>query len=201
MPSSKMDPQESSDRSEIDEGLMMRVQRNDTAAFAELYDRHAIRMFRVTRAICRDAGRAEDSVQESFLAIWRARASFHPDRGSFVTWSTTVARRRAIDSHRRAARPQNRTAELGADPTDHSSVSPPAEAIAREESDSLKDSLRGLPEAQAKVIILAFYGGLTHSEIAARLSLPAGTVKGRMRLGLEKLRREIELEDGRLSGT
>lgn len=105
-------------------------------AFAELYDRHSVLALRIARAICRDRSRAEDAVQEGFLAIWRYRAG---------------------------ARPATRS------------------------------SLRHLPDAQAEVIVLAFYGELSHSEIATQLNLPTGTVKGRMRLGLEKLRREMDV--------
>jgi RNA polymerase sigma-70 factor (ECF subfamily) len=156
------------DRGQSDDALMARAQANDTAAFARLYDRHATRAFRVARAICRDIGSAEDAVQEGFLAIWRSRVTYQPGAGSFQAWAMKVVKNRALDSVRSA------------------------EVLARSERDALLVSLRQLPEAQAEVIVLAFYGELSHSEIAAQLDLPAGTIKGRMRLGLEKLRRETE---------
>jgi RNA polymerase sigma-70 factor, ECF subfamily len=128
-----------------DEALMARAQSGDADAFAELYDRHGERAMRVAGAICQDAGGAEDAVRESFLAIWRDRARFGPENGSFQAWSMGIV-------STRAAGPQV-TVE--------------------------------------QVIALAYFGELTHTEIAAQLDLPAGTVKGRMRLGLEKLRKEM----------
>jgi RNA polymerase sigma-70 factor, ECF subfamily len=177
-----------------DEELMVLTQADDTEAFAQLYDRHATRAFRVARAICSDTSHAEDVVQEGFLAIWRNRASFRPQTGNFQAWSMKIVRNRAIDSYRRAAsRPPMQKADRDREQPDigSSAVSPQDEVMARSESEALLASLRRLPEAQAEVIVLAFYGELSHSEIAAQLGLPAGTVKGRMRLGLEKLRAEM----------
>jgi RNA polymerase sigma-70 factor (ECF subfamily) len=183
------------DAEQSDDALMIRAQAGDTNAFGLLYDRHAARGLRVARAICRDLGRAEDVVQESFLAIWRSRASYRPETGSFQAWAMTIVKNRALDSLRSAAaRPQTQdgvTAEDPAPGADSKSDSPQDEVLARSERDALLASLRQLPEAQAEVIVLAFYGELSHSEIAAELDLPAGTIKGRMRLGLEKLRREM----------
>lgn len=178
-----------------DEELMARAQAGDTEAFAELYDRHVTRAFRVARTVCSDSSRAEDVVQDGFLAIWRNRASFCPQTGTFQAWSMRIVRNRAIDSSRRAAsRPPLQEADWEARELADiacSPLSPQDEVMARGESDALLASLRRLPEAQAEVIVLAFFGELSHSEIAAQLGLPAGTVKGRMRLGLEKLRAEM----------
>jgi RNA polymerase sigma-70 factor (ECF subfamily) len=178
-----------------DEELMVRAQADDTEAFAQLYDRHATRAFRVARAVCSDTSRAEDVVQEGFLAIWRSRARFQPQTGTFQAWSMKIVHNRAIDASRHAAsRPPLQKADWeGREPPDirSSPASPQDEVMARSERKALLASLGRLPEAQAEVIVLAFYGELSHSEIAAQLNLPAGTVKGRMRLGLEKLRAEI----------
>jgi RNA polymerase sigma-70 factor (ECF subfamily) len=138
---------------------MHRVQADDAEAFAELYDRHASRAFGVARALCFDAGRAEDAVQEGFLSIWRARRSYRPDKGSFQAWAMVAVRSRAV--------------------------------IERGDRDALVGALGQLPVTQAEVIALALFGELTHGEIAAQLALPPGTVKGRMRLGLEKLRSQL----------
>jgi len=183
---------------QTDEALMIRAQADDTDAFAELYDRHGERAFRVARAICCDHGRAEEAVQEGFLAIWRSRAAYRPVAGSFCAWAMKAVKNRAIDSSRHvAARPQTHTGDLDGDrpQADPTSTTPQGEAIAQSEREELLASLRRLPEAQAEVIVLAFYGELSHSEIAAHLDLPAGTVKGRMRLGLEKLRREMDVSE------
>jgi RNA polymerase sigma-70 factor (ECF subfamily) len=175
-----------------DEALMARVQNGDTNAFAELYDRYAVQAFRVARAICRDSGRAEDAVQEGFLAIWASRAHFSPENGSFKAWSMSIVKNRAIDSYRAVAiRPPLQPAETYAEKADAKSTSAQDQVLACSETDALLLSLRKLPVAQAEVIVLAFFGELSHSEIAAQLDLPPGTVKGRMRLGLEKLRKQI----------
>jgi RNA polymerase sigma-70 factor (ECF subfamily) len=176
-----------------DEVLMARAADDgDTVAFAALYDRHAGRAFRLAQAICHDTGRAEDVVQESFLAIWNGRAKFSPEKGSFKAWSARIVRHRAIDSRRAAAvRPPVQATETHPEMPDPGSNSVQDQVLAHSESDAMLASLRELPAAQAEVIALAFSGELSHSEIAALLDLPSGTVKGRMRLGLEKLRRQM----------
>lgn len=174
---------------------MASAQADDTEAFAQLYDRHATRAFRVACAVCGDTSHAEDVVQEGFLAIWRNRASFRPETGTFQAWSMKIVKNRAIDFSRRAAsRPPMQRADWDQrEPPDidSSPVSPQDQVIARSESEALLASLGRLPKAQAEVIVLAYYGELSHTEIAAQLGLPTGTVKGRMRLGLEKLRAVI----------
>lgn len=177
-----------------DEALMVRAQADDVEAFGYLYDRYASRAFRLACAVCHDTGRAEDVVQEGFLAIWRNRMSYRSETGSFKAWSMRIVQNRAIDSYRRAARPQDQLAVLDEERPDESAASPPEEAIAHSQRDALRASLDRLPDAQAEVITLAFFGGLSHAEIATELSLPAGTVKGRMRLGLKKLRGQIALQ-------
>lgn len=183
------------DKEQADEALMARVQNGDTDAFGQLYDRYAERALRIAAAICRDRSRAEDAVQEGFLAIWRSRDRYQPGAGSFRAWSMRIVKNRAIDSSRQlAARPQTQTSDLRADrpQADPDPTTPQDEALASGERRELLGLLRRLPAEQAEVIVLAFYGEMSHSEIAARLDLPPGTVKGRMRLGLEKLRREID---------
>lgn len=147
-----------------DEALMTRVQADDPAAFATLYDRHAERAFRVARAICGDRGSAEDAVAEGFQAIWNSRGGFSCERESFLAWAMKIVRNQAISSKSLA-------------------------------DNTLLSLLQRLPASQAEIIVLAFYGGLTPAEIATQLELPPGTVKGRMRLGLEKLRRELARRD------
>lgn len=187
------------DAEQSDDALMVRAQAGDTTAFGLLYDRHAARSLRVAHAICRELGRAEDVVQESFLAIWRSRSSYRPGAGNFQAWAMKIVKNRALDSLRSTAvRPRMQDGVSTDEPTpstDPTSDSPQDEVLARDERNALLASLRQLPDAQAEVIVLAFYGELSHSEIAAQLDLPAGTIKGRMRLGLEKLRKELEETD------
>jgi RNA polymerase sigma-70 factor (ECF subfamily) len=171
---------------------MTRVQTDDTDAFAQLYSRHSARALQVARAVCHDTGRAEEAVQEGFLSIWRNRASFQPELGNFKTWSMRIVQNRAIDSYRSAAaHPERLIAAPEGNPREPT-ASPQDEVIALTENDALRASLLRLPAAQAEVIGLAFFGGLTHTEIATQLELPQGTVKGRMRLGLEKLRGQLD---------
>ena len=177
-----------------DEELMRRVKDADDAdAFGCLYDRHAARAYRVARSVCGDPQRSQDAVQDGFLSIWRRRSRFHDDRGTFQAWSMSVVRYAAIDVLRRenaAKRP--RSAANGVEDVSARSASPEDQAVSASESESLRVALVQLPDAQAVVIGLAFFGELSHSEIAQQLDLPAGTVKGRMRLGLEKLRSELD---------
>jgi RNA polymerase sigma-70 factor (ECF subfamily) len=175
-----------------DEALMERVQADDPAAFQELYDRHAEGALRVARAVCRDAGRAEDAVQEGFLSIWKGRADYRSASGTFRAWSMRIVQNRAIDSVRAtAARPPTQ-AVAETPQADLNAASTSDRAAARIEGQELLASLGRLPAAQSEVIMLAFYEQLTHSEIATQLAVPAGTVKGRMRLGLEKMRHEMD---------
>lgn len=176
-----------------DEDLMRSVKDGDTQAFEQLYDRHAARALRVARSVCATTSRAEDAVQEGFLSIWRSRASYRPGSGSFQGWSMRIIRNRAIDSVRNdAAHPRPADGERAEFGTGAATDAPADQLIARSESDALRLALSQLPPAQAEVIALAFFGELTHTEIADQLALPAGTVKGRMRLGLAKLRTQLE---------
>jgi RNA polymerase sigma-70 factor (ECF subfamily) len=175
-----------------DQTLMKRAQKGDCEAFAQLYDRHAVPAFRVAQAICGDTGRAEDAVQEGFLTIWKSRTQFHAGRGSFQAWAMSIVKNRAIDSYRAAAaRPPLQASESPAEASDAVSRSVQDQVVARSETDALLASLQKLPDAQVEVIALAYFGELSHFEIATQLDLPPGTVKGRMRLGLEKLRKQM----------
>ncbi len=169
------------------------VQTGDAEAFGTLYDRHASRALRVAQSITHSSSRAEDAVQDGFLAIWRARASYQPASGAFRAWAMRIVRNNAIDTIRYDA--AGHRPKAGGDEKSSAVIAPGPdlqdEAITRNENEALRESLRRLPDAQAEVIGLAYFGELTHSEIATELDLPPGTVKGRMRLGLDKLRREM----------
>lgn len=172
-----------------DETLMLRVRDDDPDAFEELYDRYVSLAFRVARSVSHDASRAEEAVQEGFLSIWRGRARYRPESGSVKSWALTLVRRRAIDGLRRSA--TGRLVELTGPVPDTELASPPDVVVARSEAAALRSFMRQLPDTQAEVITLAFFGGLTHKEIACQLALPEGTVKGRMRLGMHKLRSDM----------
>lgn len=165
----------------------------DAEAFRFLYDRHAKRALRVARSVCGDSSRSEEAVQEAFLSIWRGRARYAPHKGSFQAWSMSIVRCAAINRVRYdAAIRRPRLSAEGVDAANPHAEAVVDRAIRGSDAHELRSALARLPDAQAKVISLAFYGELSHSEIAQQLNLPAGTVKGRMRLGLEKLRRQLE---------
>lgn len=175
-----------------DDRLMAQMKAGSVDAFGELYDRYCARAHRVAWSICHDEDCTEDSVQEAFTSIWKGRANYLPHRGTVAAWLLTVVRYRAIDVARRDHKHSARRAgehTLDAHPAPGNIAE---ETIAREDTRGLQDLLAQLPDAQREVITLAYYGELTHTKIATALELPPGTVKGRMRLGLQKLRASIE---------
>lgn len=174
-----------------DRRLIERMAAGDEAAMAELYDRYSERAYRVAHAVCRGNGLTEDAVQEAFLSVWRTSESYRPALGTVATWLLVTVRRRAIDRSRRDLKHTDHQAhpdllDTARDPGDVA-----ADALANVDAVRLRAQLAQLPMRQQEVIVLAFYGQLSHSEIADHLELPPGTVKGRMRLGLQKLRTEI----------
>ena len=133
-----------------------------------------------------DMGEAEEVVQEVFLTAWRAGHTFDPARGSVQTWILSMVRNRSIDVLRaRRRRPVQPLAD-NVDPPDTADV--PAQAASNIDAASARAALESLPPEQKQAIELAYFGGLSHSEIAAQLASPIGTVKGRIRLGLNQLR-------------
>jgi len=172
-----------------DAELMLRVQADDPEAFGALYDRFGARAYRVAFALARDPTRAEDIVQDAFLSIWRGRAMYQPQRGALVAWILGVVRNRALDALRRNGRHDTRRADEEQIDQQLQSVGSAQDRLGeREEAAELRGVLARLPAAQREVIALAYFGELSTSEIASELSLPLGTVKGRIRLGLQKLR-------------
>ena len=170
-----------------DAELMMRASDGDVHAFGDLYDRYCDRAYRVARSVCDGDAYAEDAVQEAFLAIWRTRASYHSQRGTVAAWVLSAVRNSAIDVARRNCRPVTDVAS-NSNPDTRRRTDDTAQAIRQgDQGEQLRMLLSRLPDAQREVITLAFYGRLTHSEIAEHLGLPPESVKGRMRLGLEKL--------------
>ena len=157
-------------------------------AFRDLFDRYGDQAYGIARYVCRDDGRAEDAVQEAFLSVWRSSESYRPQAGPVSAWLLTVVRNRAIDLARRNGRHADRRSDAEMLDTTPAASDVAADAIASADAPRLHELLEKIPDAQREVILLAFYGQLTHAEIAARLDLPPGTVKSRMRLGLQRLR-------------
>jgi RNA polymerase sigma-70 factor (ECF subfamily) len=176
-------------RSLADEDLMELVAAGDARAFEVIFDRHSSAAFSLAYRMCGRQAMAEDIVQESFVSLWRAGDRYDRSRASVRSWVLGVVHNRAIDAFRRSS---VRDAKDVYD--DEIAARMPAreltdaEALRRDEAAGVRSALAGLPQEQRQVIELAYFGGFTHAQIAEMLSLPAGTVKGRMRLGLSKLR-------------
>jgi len=176
-----------------DEELMPLVAEKDPEAFEVFYDRHGGAAFSVAYRIVGDRSSAEDVTQEAFLSIWRSGARYDRARGSVRAWTLGIVRNRAIDALRRQS---GKAPKLDFDDEAALEQRPSPDftdeqALKRESARQVRGALSELPSEQSKVIQLAYFGGFSHSEIAEMLSMPLGTVKGRMRLGIEKIRTQL----------
>ena len=179
-------------RSLADEDLMQLVQRGDPRAFELVYDRHSGAAFSLAYRMVGRGNVAEDVVQEAFLSIWRSGARYERARGSVRTWVLGIVHHRAIDQLRRSSvHDKRRASDEGLEERLESGELTENEVARREEAASIRSAMDTLPADQSHVIELAYFGGFTHTEIAGILEAPIGTVKGRMRLGLEKLRNQL----------
>jgi RNA polymerase sigma-70 factor (ECF subfamily) len=175
-----------------EQDLILRLARGDERAFLALYDRFAPRVHGLALRILGDKMAAEDVTQETFLKIWARARTFSPGRGSAAGWLLTVARRAALDRLRLDGR-QPQLADTGEDAL--ARISDPQSQSQESRWRSLRFALAEIPAEQRQVIALAYYFGLSQSQIAEHLGIPLGTVKTRMRLGMAKLRQAV-LEDG-----
>lgn len=178
-----------------DEQLIEAVAAGDEAALGVLYDRYAKAVFSLAARITRDQSTAEEITQEVFLRLWRNAATYSTARGRFGSWLLSVAHHLAVDQvRRRQARPQAvaRIDELVVQGLPDTRADVEEETWLSERREIIQRALAQLPPAQRQVIELAYFGGLTHVEIAARLGDPLGTVKTRMRLGVQKLRELLQ---------
>ena len=176
-----------------DEELMPLIGDKDPEAFEVFYDRHGGVAYSLAYRIVGEKAAAEDVTQEAFISIWRSGARFDRARGSVRSWMLSIVRNRAIDALRsRAGKAPKLTfdddAVLEQRPSGELTED---EAMRRETATEIKGALGELPGEQSKVIELAYFGGFSQSEISRMLGVPLGTVKGRMRLGLEKIRGEL----------
>jgi RNA polymerase sigma-70 factor, ECF subfamily len=176
-----------------DEDLMQLMARGRSDAFELVYERHADAAFSLAYRMCGARGVAEDVVQEAFISLWRSGARYDRRRGSVRTWILGIVHNRAIDGLRRSlVHDRRRASDEGLAERFEAPERTEAEAERREDAASVRAALEELPPEQSRVIELAYFGGFTHSEIAEMLEAPIGTVKGRMRLGLEKMRSTLE---------
>jgi RNA polymerase sigma-70 factor (ECF subfamily) len=172
-----------------DEELMQLVGDGEARAFEVVFDRHGGASFSLAYRICGRRAMAEDAVQEAFLSLWRSGARYESTRGSVRSWVLAVVHHRAIDALRRGmVRDRRDVGEEGIAERVAASDSTECEVLRRDEAHTVHGALATLPPEQRAVIELAYFGGFTHVQIAEMLELPVGTVKGRMRLGLTKLR-------------
>lgn len=190
----------SSLESATDAELLERLMAGDTAAFEALYDRHSRAAYGLAFRILGEAEAAEDVVQDAFLTVWRQAATYGEARGTVRAWLLAIVHHRAIDYVRQRSYRENRQQTLD------EVVLPPDEADTMEqarqnvEGQQVRQALEQLPPDQQRSVLLAYFGGYTHDEIARTLGVPLGTVKGRLRIGLQKMRTYLHTQGLEASG-
>jgi RNA polymerase sigma-70 factor, ECF subfamily len=171
-----------------DENLISFVGQGDAEAFTTLYDRHSRAAFSLAYRMMGERQAAEDLVQDAFLKLWRSATSYRPERGSVRTWLLSIVRNRSIDQLRSHASRRRTQDKIEAS----APRSQPSEAFAEtwrnSQRDQVREALNTLPSEQLKVLELAYFSGYTHAQVSELLDVPLGTTKGRMRLGLKKMR-------------
>jgi RNA polymerase sigma-70 factor (ECF subfamily) len=176
--------------------LFQRIVARDTAALADLYDRHNRLLFGLILRILRDRGEAEEILQEVFVRVWTRAELYDPRLGNPTSWLVRLARNRAIDRLRarrvREAASGPSLDESVAEPADTTIRSPEAIVVDDERREKVIDALASLPPEQRHLIEAAFFEGYTHSELATRFGLPLGTVKTRIRTGMIAMRQRLE---------
>jgi RNA polymerase sigma-70 factor (ECF subfamily) len=179
-----------------DEDLMPLLARQDALAFEVFYDRHAGAAYSLAYRIVGGRTAAEDVTQEALLSIWRSGARYDRARGSVRAWTLGIVRNRAIDLLRKESGRSPKLAAGGDEILERraSEELTDTEAVRKETAQEVRGAIKELPDDQSRVIELAYYGGFSHSEIAEMLNEPLGTIKGRMRLGMDKIR--VTLAEG-----
>lgn len=175
-----------------DEQLLAALGRRDVGALEALYERYKTVAYSLAYRIVGERSAAEDVVQDAFLAVWRRAASFQASRGKVRSWLLAIVHHRAVDRLRSAAKPAG-DVPLD-DIRDLESSAPPIwqEVWERQQGDAVRTALETLPPDQKKSVELAYFSGYTHVEIAQLMGVPLGTVKGRLRIGLQKLKSQLE---------
>ena len=176
-----------------DEDLMPLIAREDPLAFEVFYDRHAGASYSLAYRIVGSRTAAEDVTQEALLSIWRSGARYDRARGSVRSWTLGIVRNRAIDMLRKESGRSPKLAAGGDEILERRAGEEltDVEAVRRETAHEVRGAIKELPDDQSRVIQLAYYGGFSHSEIAEMLNEPLGTIKGRMRLGMDKIRATV----------
>jgi RNA polymerase sigma-70 factor, ECF subfamily len=177
---------------EVDRAVLLRLADGELDALEDLYDRYKTMAYSIAYRITNDASLAEDVVQDAFLGVWRNAARYVEGRGSVKTWLLAIVHHRAIDAVRRR-RPTTEFPDLESPPP--AALTLPdvwAEVAAGLDARTVQAALGTLSDVQREAIELAYFGGLTQQEIADRTATPLGTIKSRMRLGLQAMRRALE---------
>ena len=178
-----------------DEELISLVGQGDAEAFATLYDRHSRPAYSLAYRMMGEKQAAEDLVQDAFLKLWRLATSYRADRASVRTWLLSIVHNRGVDQLRSLASRRRTQEKIEAS----APKSQPSEAFAESwrnsQRDQVREALKTLPKEQLKTLELAYFSGYTHVEIAELLDVPLGTVKGRMRLGLKKMKEYFGSQD------
>src|SRR5215204_942782 len=171
------------------------VEASDAEAFATLYDRHSRSAFSLAYRMMGDRQAAEDLTQDAFIKVWKNASSYRAERGSVRTWILSIVHNRGIDQLRSTASRKRTQEKIEAS----APSSQPSEAFSEtwrnSRRDQVREALKSLPAEQLKILELAYFSGYTHVQISELLSLPLGTVKGRMRLGLKKIRDYFDSRD------
>ena len=170
------------------EQRLARVAAGDKQAFAELYDATSARIYGLVKRLLVDPAQAEEVTQEIYLEIWQTATRYQQERGSAMSWMLTMAHRRAVDRVRASQASRDRDTRIGIRDYDREYDQVAEHVEVTMEGARVKRALQGLTELQRQAVQLAYYGGLSHSEIAAELHVPVGTVKTRIRDGMIRLR-------------
>ena len=178
-----------------DEDLISLVAQGDAEAFAVLYDRHSRAAYSLAYRMMGERQAAEDLAQDAFLKVWRSATSYRADRGSDRTWLHSVVHNRGIDQIRSVASRRRTQEKIEASATEGQPSEAFAQSWRNSQRDQVREALKTLPKEQLKILELAYFSGYTHVEIAELLDVPLGTVKGRMRLGLKKIRDYFDSQD------
>lgn len=183
-----------SDQVPTDDALMIALAARDLSALAALYDRYGRIAYALAYRILGEAEAAEDVVHDGFISAWRGATSYRPERGNARGWLLSIVHHRAVDVLRRKT--TFRPAPLEAAESRPAEDDTAEEATRNVDHASVRAALAALPDVQRRTIELAYFGGYTHVELAEIMGVPLGTVKGRVRIGLQKLRRALEQHTG-----
>jgi len=179
--------------------LVSRIANGDSSALEQLYDRYVRQCFGLALRLLGNAQLAEEVVQEVFLKVWSQPTRYSSDRGQFASWLLSLVHHRSVDELRRRSRTEvaldDQTTGSLLNTQPDSQPEPPDQAVLNEQQRAVRQALASIPQNQRQVLEMAYYGGLSQSEIAARLQQPLGTVKTRMRSGMQQLRLLLERHD------